>query len=88
MKVLNYVILPDKIILKDGLKVLTIEIKSGKSIDIFQVERYLIDSDVLLLIRVPTEEVITIDSAFIKNVDSVVEKAIAILRKELGTETR
>jgi len=38
-----------------------------ESIDLFQVERYLIDSDLLIIIRVPTEELIPIHSSQIKS---------------------
>jgi hypothetical protein len=45
--------------LSNGKKV-GIEVKSGKSIDLFQIERYLYELDVLLVVRVPTRDVVKI----------------------------
>ena len=53
-----------KITLKYNKKVIAIELKSGKTADasmLCQVERYLPDCDILLFIRIPTEEVTMIE---------------------------
>jgi hypothetical protein len=57
---LDIVILYDKIILNYHEKSLCIEIKSGRSIDLFQIERYLYESYVLIVVRVPTRDVVPI----------------------------
>jgi hypothetical protein len=60
-----------RIILEYGRKNIAIEIKTGHSVksDHFnQIERYLIDVDVLVRIRVPTEDVVVIYNTFIKDV--------------------
>jgi len=78
------VILPDKIILKYNSKIIGIEIKSGKSINIFQIERYLDETDTLLIVRVPSREVIAINSlplreVMAKGMDSISEKVEEII---------
>jgi hypothetical protein len=57
---LDIVILYDKIILNYHEKSICIEIKSGRSIDLFQIERYLYESYVLIVVRVPTRDVVPI----------------------------
>ncbi|MDQ4101628.1 MAG: hypothetical protein M3115_05530, partial [Thermoproteota archaeon] len=48
----------DKIIcINKEKKKVGIEVKSGRSIDLFQIERYLCQLDVLIVVRVPTQEV-------------------------------
>jgi hypothetical protein len=48
----------DKIIcINKEKKRVGIEVKSGRSIDLFQIERYLCQLDVLIVVRVPTQEV-------------------------------
>jgi hypothetical protein len=59
-----------KIILKYNKKVIAIELKSGKSADagmLFQIERYLPDCDVLIFVRILTEEVTLIERRTIEN---------------------
>lgn len=64
---LDISILPqNKILLVYNKRKIAIEIKTGRSIDLFQVERYMIDSDLLIMIRVPTEEVVPIRSSEIR----------------------
>jgi hypothetical protein len=50
----------DQIICLNNGKRVGIEVKSGKSIDLFQIERYLYELDVLLVVRVPTRDVVKI----------------------------
>jgi hypothetical protein len=57
---LDIVIHYDKIILNYHEKSICIEIKSGRSIDLFQIERYLYESYVLIVVRVPTRDVVPI----------------------------
>jgi hypothetical protein len=48
----------DKIIcINKEKKTVGIEVKSGRTIDLFQIERYLCQLDVLIVVRVPTQEV-------------------------------
>jgi hypothetical protein len=48
----------DKIIcINKEKKKVGIEVKSGRSIDLFQIERYLCQLDILIVVRVPTQEV-------------------------------
>jgi hypothetical protein len=48
----------DKIIcINKEKKRVGIEVKSGRSIDLFQIERYLCQLDILIVVRVPTQEV-------------------------------
>ena len=63
-------ILYDKIQIQYKTKTIAIEIKSGKTVNtkIFcQVERYLVDTDVVLMVRVPTQDVVQIHSERITN---------------------
>ena len=72
-------VLQDKIRLKYGRKLIAIEIKTGRWVDssLFnQIERYLLELDVLIVARVPTEEVEAIDSAPLEN---ILEKNLNIL---------
>ncbi len=60
-----------KIVLKYNKKVIAIELKSGKSADagmLFQIERYLPDCDVLIFVRILTEEVTLIERGTIQNI--------------------
>ncbi|MFB5600854.1 MAG: hypothetical protein ACE5SW_11590 [Nitrososphaeraceae archaeon] len=60
----------NKIHIKYKTKTIAIEIKSGKTIDskIFcQIERYLADINVLIMVRVPTQDVVPIHSNLIIN---------------------
>jgi hypothetical protein len=57
----------DKIILKYHKKIICVEIKSGKSIDLFQIERYLYECDLLVIVRVPTQDVTIIHHTNIVN---------------------
>ena len=60
----------NKIQIKYKTKTIAIEIKSGKTIDskIFcQIERYLTDTDVLIMVRVPTQDVVPIHKNIIIN---------------------
>ena len=67
---LDIVIQPgSKIILKYNKRTIAIELKSGKWADssmLFQIERYLPDCDVLIFVRIPTEEVTLIETDSIK----------------------
>jgi hypothetical protein len=63
-------ILYDKIQIQYKTKTIAIEIKSGKTVNskiFFQIERYLVDTDVLLMVRVPTQDVVPIHSDEIMN---------------------
>jgi hypothetical protein len=57
----DIIIFTDRIVIKNERKVITIEIKSGKNIDLFQFERYLFESDLLIVVRVLTKEVAVIN---------------------------
>jgi hypothetical protein len=81
---IDVVVLPDKIILIYNSKIIGIEIKSGKSINLFQIERYLDEKDILLIVRVPTREVIAINSlplrgVLAKNMNSISQKVEGII---------
>jgi len=76
---LDIVILYDKIILNYHEKSICIEIKSGRSIDLFQIERYLYESYVLIVVRVPTRDVVPIHQAniteeLIAGINSTIKK--------------
>lgn len=77
--------LPDnRIVFKYNKKVIGIEIKSGKTFDvknIFQIERYMIDCDLLLVIRVLDRDVFRIDTSSIK--DNVLIKNISSLTQKV-----
>jgi hypothetical protein len=69
----------EKIILNYHEKTICIEVKSGQSIDLFQIERYLYESDVLLVIRVPTREVVPFHQSklvgeLVNNIKVTIEK--------------
>jgi hypothetical protein len=69
----------DKLIRLNNGKRIGIEVKSGQSIDLFQIERYLYELDVLLVVRVPTRDVVKISQKDIAeelntNVLSLTEK--------------
>jgi hypothetical protein len=71
-----------RIILEYGRKNIAIEIKTGYSVksDHFnQIERYLIDVDVLIRIRVPTEDVVVLYNTFIK--DKLIKDLTKLTRK-------
>ncbi|MGI0047975.1 MAG: hypothetical protein ACREAW_00400, partial [Nitrososphaera sp.] len=51
---LDVAIVNHKIILTSGRNVVGIEVKSGKSMDIFQLTRYLLECGKLVFVRVPT----------------------------------
>lgn len=57
---LDIAITYDKILLNYHEKTICIEIKSGQSIDLFQIERYLYESYLLIVVRVPTRDVVLI----------------------------
>jgi hypothetical protein len=72
-------VFPDKIRLKYGRRLIAIEIKTGRWVDssLFnQIERYLLELDVLIVVRVPTEDVVAIDSA---PLEDILEKNLNIL---------
>lgn len=76
---LDIVILYDKIILNYHEKSICIEIKSGRSIDLFQIERYLYESYVLIVVRVPTRDVVpihqtNISGELIAGINSTIKK--------------
>jgi hypothetical protein len=62
---LDIVISYDRILLNYHEKTICIEIKSGQSIDLFQIERYLYESYLLIVVRVPTRDVVPIHQAHI-----------------------
>ena len=68
---LDIAVLPDKIELRYGRKIIALEIKSGHTVDskLFnQVQRYLTEVDLLIIIRVPTNDVVPIEADSIKDV--------------------
>ena len=75
-------ILFDKIQIQYKTKTIAIEIKSGKTVNskIFcQIERYLVDADVLLMVRIPTQDVVSIHNDRIIN--ELIED-ISLLRRK------
>lgn len=69
----------NKILLLNNKRKIAIEIKTGMNMDLFQVERYMIESDLLIIIRVPTEEVVSINSSqfrteLIKSISTLTRK--------------
>jgi replication factor A1 len=76
-----------RIVLGYGRKNIAIEIKTGNSVKsdhFFQVDRYLIDVDVLIRIRIPTEDVAVICNTFIRemqirNLERLIAKADEIM---------
>lgn len=83
---LDIAILPgSKIILKYKNKIIAIELKSGKWADasmLFQIERYLLDCDVLIFVRIPTAEVTLIRREPLKL--SLTENTSSLNRKILS----
>jgi hypothetical protein len=76
---LDIVISYDKILLNYHEKTICIEIKSGQSIDLFQIERYLYESYLLIVVRIPTRDVVPIHQAnitaeLITGITSTIEK--------------
>jgi hypothetical protein len=57
---IDIAIVYDKILVNYHQKTICIEVKSGQSIDLFQIERYLYESDLLVVVRVPTRDVVSI----------------------------
>ena len=57
----------DRIVLTVHEKVICVEVKSGKSVDLYQLERYLYECDVLVFVRVPTRNVTAIHHTKISN---------------------
>lgn len=70
----------DSIIRLNNGKKVGIEVKSGKSIDLFQIERYLYELDVLLIVRVPTRDVVKISQ---KDIAEVLNKNILLLTEKI-----
>lgn len=75
----DIVISYDKILLKYHEKTICIEIKSGHSIDLFQIERYLYESYLLIVVRIPTRDVVPIHqtnvaSELITGITSTIKK--------------
>lgn len=57
---LDIMITYDRILLNYHEKTICVEIKSGQSIDLFQIERYLYESYILIVVRIPTRDVVSI----------------------------
>jgi hypothetical protein len=70
----------DQIIRLNNGKRIGIEVKSGQSIDLFQIERYLYELDVLLVVRVPTRDVVKISQ---KDIAEVLNKNILFLTEKI-----
>jgi hypothetical protein len=70
----------DQIIRLNNGKRIGIEVKSGQSIDLFQIERYLYELDVLLVVRVPTRDVVKISQ---KDIAEVLNKNILLLTEKI-----
>lgn len=85
---LDIVIMPgSKIILKYNKRVIAIELKSGKSADakmLYQIERYLPECDILLFVRIPTEEVTLI---YRDSVETNLKKSILLLNRKISRIT-
>ena len=79
---LDVAMFPDKVRLKYGNRHIAIEIKTGKWVDssLFnQIERYLLELDVLIVVRVPTNDVVAIDGA---RLGDVLENNLNILMRK------
>lgn len=81
---LDIAIFPDRILLTSNSKNIAIEIKSGKSIDLFQIERYLFETDVLIVLRVPTQDVFLVRALsagndLLRSIDLITDKIDRIL---------
>jgi hypothetical protein len=77
-------ILYDKIQIQYKTKTIAIEIKSGKTVDsktFCQIERYLTDTDVLIMVRVPTQDVVPIHTNIITN--ELIED-LSLLKRKAG----
>jgi hypothetical protein len=70
----------DPIIRLNNGKKVGIEVKSGKSIDYFQIERYLYELDDLLVARVPTRDVVKISQ---KDIAEELNKNILFLMEKI-----
>jgi hypothetical protein len=70
----------DPIIRPNNGKKVGIEVKSGRSIDLFQIERYLYELDVLLVVRVPTRDVVKISQ---KDIAEELNKNVLSLTKKI-----
>ena len=70
----------DPIIRLNNGKKVGIEVKSGRSIDLFQIERYLYELDVLLVVRVPTKDVVRISQ---KDIAQELDKNILLLTEKI-----
>jgi hypothetical protein len=70
----------DSIIRLNNGKKVGIEVKSGKSIDLFQIERYLYELDVLLVVRVPTRDVVKISQ---KDISEELNKNVLLLTEKI-----
>jgi hypothetical protein len=70
----------DSIIRINNGKRVGIEVKSGRSIDLFQIERYLYELDVLLVVRVPTQDVTKISQ---KDIAKELNKNILLLTEKI-----
>ena len=60
-------------------KLSTLKLKAGQSIDLFQIERYLYESYLLLVVRVPTRDIVPIHQAniaseLIEGITSMIQK--------------
>jgi len=85
---LDIVIKPgSKIILKYNKRTIAIELKSGKTADasmLFQIERYLPDCDVLIFVRIPTEEVTLIEA---KSIEPDLAESMSRLNRKVSRIT-
>jgi hypothetical protein len=70
----------DSIIRLNNGKKVGIEVKSGKLIDLFQIERYLYELDVLLVVRVPTRDVVKISQ---KDIAEELNKNVLLLTQKI-----
>lgn len=70
----------EEIIRLNNGKRIGIEVKSGQSIDLFQIERYLYELDVLLVVRVPTQDVVKISQ---KDIAEVLNKNVLLLTEKI-----
>ena len=74
----------NKIQIRYKTKTIAIEIKSGKTVDsktFFQIERYLADTDVLIMVRVPTQDVVPIHSD--RTMNETIED-LSLLKRKAG----
>lgn len=76
---LDVAITNSRIVLNNGNRIVGIEVKSGRSIDIFQLIRYLQEVDILIIARVPTRDVVILKKS---DIASEIDRLRLLLQKK------